>query len=410
MRPGTLKLETKKIEQYKQPGILLSGDLPATIADAIDVTLAAGERYLWVDSLCIIQDDEADKQYYIPKMDSVYGCALFTIIALSGEAADVGLPGVRSGSRSRSEKPFTIRTHSLIASLDPIRMRSWDNFMGDSPWNHRAWTLQERMFSRRVLVFTTEQIYCECQQASWCEEGIWEVSNSPHVFRRAFGSASFQLPWPSDQASLSNVYQLSVEKYTVRKLSYAHDALNAFAGMLRALQRTWVNDFFWALLLSYFSSALQWKTGRIFNIPIGDASIGFEDERGIMHSLPIPSWSWAAWETGISMANFDILGMAPELIFHPMDSSGQLLEILESDEQPVQIDEETNRWARKSRTVSRIVADDLPRSVVDHPARLTFLYFRSSSALLPIIWFTGYRKDLTPIMGSLEKPIRFSWM
>ena len=408
-----LKLQEGNLKHFQKPDALLSGELPATIADAIEVTRGAGERYLWVDSLCIIQDDEADKRYFIPRMDSVYACAVFTIIALAAEAADTGLPGVRPGSRSRVEEPFTVRTHALIASLDPIRMRSWDNYMGESPWDRRAWTFQENIFSRRKLVFTAEQIYWECQQGSWCEEGIWEVSGSPRVYRRAFGPASFQLPRPEEENWIHhypNLYRNCVESYTLRKLTYASDAMNAFAGILRTLQRTWVSKFFWGLPVSYFSSALQWKTGRTFNIPIRETPVGYEDERGTLHSLPIPSWTWAAWETGISMANFSALGMASELVFHRMSPSGQLIEILESDEQPVQADENTHRPAWKSGNNAEMIASDLPRPVVDHPARLTFLFFWSSSMTLPIIWFTGYWKELRPVLGTVEKPLRFSWM
>ena len=408
-----LKLKGKNLEHYRRPGTLASENLPATIADAIEVTRGAGERYLWVDSLCIIQDDEADKRYFIPRMDSVYAIAVFTIIALSGNTADSGLPGVRPGSRSRIEEPFTIRTHALITSLDPVRMRSWDNYMGESPWDRRAWTLQEKIFSRRMLVFTPEQIYWECQRGSYCEEGIWEVEGSPHMYRRAFGNTSFQLPRPEQgdwKHHLSNLYRNSVENYTLRKLTYASDALNAFAGILRALQRSWVNEFFWALPVPYFSSALQWKTGRVLDITIRECHVGFKDGRDVLHSVPIPSWSWVAWETRTSLANFDPLGMAPEVVFHRMDYSGQLSEILESDEQPVRVDENTHRRAWKNASPTAIVASDLPSAVRDHPARLTFLYFWTSSALLPIIWFTGFKKDLRPVLGTVERPIRFSWM
>jgi len=109
------QLEISNIEDLRQPGGLQLELLPATTADAIRVTLELGERYLWVDALCIIQDDLADKRYFVPIMDSVYGCALLTIIALSGQRSDSGLSGIRPGSRSREERPFSIRTTPIIA-------------------------------------------------------------------------------------------------------------------------------------------------------------------------------------------------------------------------------------------------------------------------------------------------------
>jgi hypothetical protein len=119
-----LRLQRSNLEFLQKRGSLNLMTMPATIADAAEVTKAIGERYLWVDALCIIQDDDADKTYFIPNMDTVYGCALLTIIALSGEGASAGLPGIRHGSRNRLEFPFTIGETPIMASLDPARTTS----------------------------------------------------------------------------------------------------------------------------------------------------------------------------------------------------------------------------------------------------------------------------------------------
>ncbi len=58
-----------------------------------------GKRYLWIDSLCLVQDDESDLRDSIGSMDLIYGGATATIIAASGIDADAGLPGLRPGSR-----------------------------------------------------------------------------------------------------------------------------------------------------------------------------------------------------------------------------------------------------------------------------------------------------------------------
>ena len=56
-----LQLTKSTAQLLETPGALKTEDLPATVADAIEVTRALGERYIWVDALCIIQDDELDK-------------------------------------------------------------------------------------------------------------------------------------------------------------------------------------------------------------------------------------------------------------------------------------------------------------------------------------------------------------
>jgi hypothetical protein len=399
-----LKLQKGNFDHFQTLGSLKSASLPTTIADAAVVTQGLGEKYLWVDALCIVQDDEMDKSYFIPNMDSVYGCALVTIIALSGDGANAGLPGIRPGSRIQEEVPFTIGKTSIIASLDPPREKSFDSYLGQSRWDSRGWTFQEKIFSRRALVFTSEQVYWECQQGSWCEEAIWEIDATPHIFRKAFKSAQLLLPW-SDQVSAESTYQTLVEQYSARKLSFETDALNAFAGILHAMERTWRQKYFWGLPCSFFSSALQWKTARGHKVARRVASAPYKTSEGATVSLEIPSWSWAGWNSGVSMANFDSRGMAIEVRFYSMMSSGKLEEIIEG-EQPIRSEVDTLR--RKWKRVNDAAVDmaDLPSGVLDHPSRLTFLYFWSSSAKLSYHWLPDFMGNLRLIVQGL----RFAWM
>lgn len=76
-----------------------TSNLPTTISDAMTLTKELGNRYLWVDALCIIQDDPADLAVQIQHMNDVYGCASLTIVAASGSDSNAGLPGLRPNSR-----------------------------------------------------------------------------------------------------------------------------------------------------------------------------------------------------------------------------------------------------------------------------------------------------------------------
>jgi hypothetical protein len=71
-----------------------------------------GERYLWVDSLCIVQDDPQEKHGQIANMDAIYGNAILTINAAAGQDANAGLPGVRPLSRKWSN---SFSNTSLVA-------------------------------------------------------------------------------------------------------------------------------------------------------------------------------------------------------------------------------------------------------------------------------------------------------
>ena len=95
----TLKENIADLEE-KEGLLAVTDKIPLTIRDAILLTRQLGERYLWVDALCIVQDDEWTKMEAITNMDTVYHHALLTIIAGGGSDANAGLPGVRPRTRT----------------------------------------------------------------------------------------------------------------------------------------------------------------------------------------------------------------------------------------------------------------------------------------------------------------------
>ena len=134
---------------YAQPGSLSRDLIPATIEDAMTVTVALGERYLWVDRLCIEQDNEADKIVFIPQMAAIYGCAEVTIIAAATIDARGGLPGIKPMTREIQQNPFCLNGTTFMTSLEnftglfsnSIRDQS---VRGTSKYNTRGWCFQER--------------------------------------------------------------------------------------------------------------------------------------------------------------------------------------------------------------------------------------------------------------------------
>ena len=79
-----------------------------------------------------MQDDEQDKVKYIPHMDLTYGSASVTLIATSGISVEAGLPGVKQGSRSRVQEPFTAKGIQLIETLDPDGDGEAGSYVGES--------------------------------------------------------------------------------------------------------------------------------------------------------------------------------------------------------------------------------------------------------------------------------------
>jgi hypothetical protein len=72
-KSNNLTLEKESLDQFKKPGFLSRDRVPKTIYDAMILTAAIGEKYLWVDSICIVQDDDLDKMEFNPRMSAIYG-------------------------------------------------------------------------------------------------------------------------------------------------------------------------------------------------------------------------------------------------------------------------------------------------------------------------------------------------
>ncbi|KAF2026735.1 hypothetical protein EK21DRAFT_73610 [Setomelanomma holmii] len=96
------KTTNSNIDDLKAMGSLMRYyyDLPTTLQDAIDCTLELGERYVWIDALCIIRDCKADFVKYVRQMHRIYNNAIITLVAASlaksGDTQADGLPGYRS--------------------------------------------------------------------------------------------------------------------------------------------------------------------------------------------------------------------------------------------------------------------------------------------------------------------------
>lgn len=145
-------------------------DLPRTFQDAIFATHRLGKRYLWIDSLCIIQRDQRDWERESALMESVFSSAYCTISATCARSFSDGF------LRSRPPADY-IRVPNAPEGYGPFWLsETVDNFHADveeGPVNRRGWVLQERVLSRRTIFFTANQIYFECGAGVRCETMTW---------------------------------------------------------------------------------------------------------------------------------------------------------------------------------------------------------------------------------------------
>ena len=142
--------------------------LPQTFRDAVRVTRELGKRYIWIDSLCIIQDDEADWAAESKKMETAFQNAYCTIAAASAKDSTKGFLGRAIVKQHHPYVKIPTASHGTvyICSLTDDFERDVER---DSVLNKRAWVLQERALSRRTIHFTAGQTYWECGNGIRCE-------------------------------------------------------------------------------------------------------------------------------------------------------------------------------------------------------------------------------------------------
>ena len=261
----TLKTTTANVDRLQQPNALQTlrnlSPLPTTIRDAIHLTASLGIPYLWVDRLCIIQDDLESKAIHIQAMGSIYHHAYITIIAADGTDANHGIRGVGNGSYPRNSEFLesrrlefspTCRMAAAVVYSDPLDDYE-DRGKSQICWNQRAWTYQERILSKRSIIFCRGTVFWECLTCLSYEEFAGEPEG---VMTRRRSSNSMPLPfgptlWPDLREFAALVLQ-----YNNRSLTFEGDALDAFTAILNSLSFKFEDGFFFGLPEAFFDIGL----------------------------------------------------------------------------------------------------------------------------------------------------------
>jgi hypothetical protein len=271
-------LETRRdnLTQLHNPGALdfggLGHRLPETVRDSMRLTKILHHRYLWVDRLCIVQNDPQHLVSQLGSMAAIYAKAYFTIVAANGYDATFGLRGIGHGSNPRSYQQQFLEILPECRLLHNRRLVS----LNLTKYNSRGWTFQELLISRRLLIFSHEKIYWECHKCFWDEELAEDEIQQP--LKPPPHCNTLTIPtWPNISA-----YSNLVFEYTGRQLSFESDIQNAFLAMIKALTPSY-GEFLFGLPESLFDICLLWMTDR-------DTQ---SERRSLEESFP--SWSWMGW-------------------------------------------------------------------------------------------------------------------
>ncbi|KZM26127.1 hypothetical protein ST47_g2721 [Ascochyta rabiei] len=285
------------------------GDLSQTFQDAVHATRKLGFRYIWIDSLCIVQDDKDDWTAEAATMCDVYQYAILTIAAAHAEGGDVGCFKERDGLL---QMPFIVDIPSASVSTKPAHVvfTSYGRSEGlggpEPPLYGRAWVLQEQLLSPRMLVFDGSQLRWECLTTHASERshsgGMSRHAGHQKAIRKAIMSkenffSNTDFPDREFGARSQHLYWCSaVMDYTHRGMTQPKDRLVALAGIAQALERQTESDYFAGLFSRFLWAGMLWSIPhtREYNSTTQDA-FSLEDNKRIRHTSPIaPSWSWAS--------------------------------------------------------------------------------------------------------------------
>lgn len=175
----------------RQVGFALS-ELPNTIREAIIATNGIGFRYIWIDSLCIVQDDDLDKVRELGNMHRVYECAGLLISASSANNSNQGL-FIRALEPMVNYQINYACPNDIVGS---IHFQEVADLSPNDPIHSRGWTMQEHLLSNRILVYGSSGLRWCCRSAVWFE-GPWDGDEINQNDAENIVYASETLAWKS---------------------------------------------------------------------------------------------------------------------------------------------------------------------------------------------------------------------
>ncbi|KAI0895550.1 HET-domain-containing protein [Annulohypoxylon nitens] len=284
------------------------GDLPRTVADAVQVCRSLGIRYLWVDALCIVQDDSDDWAKEAYEMSNIYSHSFLTLCILQGSSCLTGFL-----ERPHAQQTLQVNFHSTLdnsvsgklylsmlgspeqniknvnTSMESIGYgcdKPAEADLKNAAWETRGWTFQEAWLSPRKLYFGRLMFHFSCGNLHESADGTIFRGDEP------------PLQDETNFATIMERWYRLVTDYGGRELTYEEDrfpALSAFARIIsekfpgqQYLAGLWKSDLHRGLLWTPYS----WTDIQGYLKPLEDVYVA-------------PSWSWAhrprslAWFQGV---------------------------------------------------------------------------------------------------------------
>ncbi|KAI8668913.1 HET domain-containing protein [Fusarium keratoplasticum] len=301
---------TQNTLQQRQRGIDMQ-DLSNAFRDAIFLTRQLGLHYIWIDSLCIIQDSRTDWEIESAKMSFIYSKAFLTIAATHSPDGRGGLytdtPDFEvSGETPEGEEYRLFFRERIDHHLDPVpepdRSGADVGLIGHGtiarhPLLTRAWVYQERLLSPRVIHFGPQELFFECLSAMQCEcggiahdgssiapSGLMKLLYAEALFTTAPG-----VEWHEYAAYyMARIWRTMVNEYTSLGITKPSDRLPAIGGLAKKMSASRKQEYIAGLWGNTLNDDLIWTVLELEG-----------EKKPRYHPLAAPTWSWASVEAHV---------------------------------------------------------------------------------------------------------------
>lgn len=289
-------------EQHLRTNLRIEG-LPLTFQHACQVTRALGIRYLWIDSLCIRQDkdDLSDWRHESSLMNRVYQHGRINI------SADFANDSTEGMFMNRDSTGAGFADVELRMSNDPNGKVSckafdenlWIHSVDDAPLNKRAWVLQERILSKRVLHFSRTQVFWECQELKASESLPDGLPNDGDDFSENLKCFEPHHILSKEQAKKQKITERMLEEQAYAKwyrivrlysrcgLTNPGDKLVAIMGVAKHMSTILQDEYVAGMWKRVLVSELSWY--------VDDP----EQKSGRPTLYRAPTWSWASLDAQV---------------------------------------------------------------------------------------------------------------
>lgn len=303
-RPVTLTKE--KYQEFLRNIPFIS--LPRTFQDAVTVTRKLGIRYLWIDSLCILQDCKDDWEKAVIEMPQIYRHGEVNICGPAAASCDAGF----LHPRQVPTEWLDIEWHGFGGNCAEMLRLIYKGPMEDhmppkereAVLSTRGWILQERLLCRRMLYFGSQQMYWECNTHANYESLHFPV---PHDYQIDDEVAKFSFNTIKPSSSWLRTWYELVKTYSEMELTEQTDKFPAISALASAFSEILDDKYVAGLWRSDLRRGLTWHIPEYIEAPERADQCG---------SYIAPSWSWASTTSQVAFCNivYDLHASDTELV------------------------------------------------------------------------------------------------